>query len=299
MSRIEKKIAKNLLKQHETAPQKKLGQNFLVDKGAISRVLEAADVKKNDIVLEIGPGTGNLTQELVKLAGKVVAIEKDMEMVKILKENMGEYGNLEILQADARNFKPETSSLESRSYKVVANIPFYLTAYLIRSFLEAENPPKDMTLIIQKEVAKRICAKPPDMTHSTSSGSSRAGRGMNILAVSVQFYAEPKIISYIPKTSFWPQPKVDGAIIKIIPHKAAPHQCFRHDAGLREQFFKIVRSGFRQPRKQLLNNLSNGLKLSRDEARKWLLENDIQPARRAETLNIEDWIKLANVFNQK
>jgi 16S rRNA (adenine1518-N6/adenine1519-N6)-dimethyltransferase len=265
-----KKELKKQLEAQSTNPQKRLGQNFLIDKGVISEILEAADIKNSDTVLEVGPGTGNLTRGLAKMAKKVIAVEKDEEMHEILSKlkESEKIENVEIVRKDIRNIGNWLSKIGD--YKVVANIPFYLTAYLIRSFLEAKNQPKEMLLVIQKEVAQRICVNPPDM---------------NLLSVSVQFYAKPKIINYIPKESFWPTPKVDGAIIKISDIK-------KPKAGA-ELFFRIAKAGFCQPRKQILNNLANGLRTDRDPVKQWLAENGIKPEQRAETLSVEQWINLS------
>jgi 16S rRNA (adenine1518-N6/adenine1519-N6)-dimethyltransferase len=266
-----KKTVKNQLENHSASPQKKFGQNFLVDKGALLRVIEAADIKNSDIVLEVGPGTGNLTRELVKLAGKVIAVEKDAKMVEVLKGDFAQVNNLDLIEGDARSVVFE--KLKNIEYKIVANIPFYLTAYLIRSFLESENQPKEMVLVIQKEVAQRICVKAPDM---------------NLLAASVRLYAKPKIMGHIKKSCFWPMPKVDGAIIKI-------SEIRKPDVDVK-LFFRILKAGFSQPRKQILNNLANGLKLDKESIKAWLLENKIKPEQRAETLNIEQWINLSKSF---
>jgi 16S rRNA (adenine1518-N6/adenine1519-N6)-dimethyltransferase len=273
---MEAKNIKSLLFEQKTRAEKKFGQNFLVDKAAIEKFIQAAGIETGDTILEIGPGPGNLTQELAKKAKRIVAIEKDREMIEILKNTLLEFKNVEVIQGDARNIRPETLMLGKDSYKVAANIPFYLTAYLIRQLLETKSRPKDITLVIQKEVAQRICAKPPDM---------------NLLAVCVQFYGKPKIISYISKNSFWPSPKVDSAIIKIIPQ--APL--------IKEPtlFFKIVKAGFSHPRKQILNNLANGLKLDKEIVKQWLAGNKIKPEQRAETLEVNDWLNLANNFNLK
>jgi len=289
---------RNLLKKYKIYPSKRLGQNFLIDKGAVKRVIEAANLQPDDIVLEIGPGTGVLTIELAKRVKKVIAVEKDQKMIEILKETLKEFENVEIVQEDILKFQIPNgaqaklgrvaggleSKLQIPNYKVVGNLPFYLTAPAIRKFLEAKNRPKEMVLIVQKEVGQRICAKPPDMS---------------ILAVSVQFYAKPKIVSYISKKSFWPQPKVDSAIIRITPRQPAPYRNEVSGAGFRERFFGIVRAGFSQPRKQILNNFSKRLQLNKEEIKAWLLEGEIQPSQRAETLTIKDWIKLTKTFNFK
>ena len=279
MNLTSKKVIKSLFKEHQARPSKRLGQNFLVSKSALKKIIETAGLDPADIVLEIGPGLGTLTQELAKQAKKVIAVEKDPKMCEILKENvrMWECKNVRIIQEDILKIENDSTSQLLNDYKIVANLPFYLTAPVIRKFLEAKNPPKLMALIVQKEVAQRICAKPPKMS---------------ILAVSVQFYAEPKIISFVSKESFWPQPEVDGAILKITPKR----NCGR--TGLPRLFFKIVKAGFSHPRKQLANNLSNGLKLTKDKTKEWMEENKIQPSQRAETLNIEDWISLTKNFSQ-
>ena len=270
------------LKLGGVQPLKRLGQNFLTDKTALKKVITAAELKPTDIILEIGPGTGILTQELAKRVKRVIAIEKDKRMVDILREEMKDFRNVEFINDDVLkiiNYKLfKNLKLEIRnSYKIVGNLPFYLTAPVIRKFLEGKNPPKEMILIIQKEVAQRICAKPPDM---------------NLLAVAVQFYAKPKIISYISKKSFWPQPKVDAAIIKIPRFPKSQIYDWISETN-KSLFFKIVKAGFSQPRKQLINNLSKKLKINKDKVKNWLLENGVPPTQRAETLTVEDWIKLA------
>jgi len=272
---------KALLNKYGTEPSKGLGQNFLIDKLVLDKIIESADIKPSDTILEVGPGIGTLTQALAEKAEKVIAIEKDKTMCEILKETMkaaqqGEprqgrdYKNVEIIHSDILKLNPKPYTLYP--YKIVANIPYYLTSPLIRKLLEAENPPREIVLMLQKEVAQRICAKPPRMS---------------LLAVSVQFYADAKIISYVSKNCFWPSPKVDSAIIKIVP---------RPDASLRAKrsnlFFKIVKAGFSQPRKQLAGNLSKILKLDREKTTAWLLKSKINPTQRSETLSISDWQNL-------
>ena len=277
MNLASKKAIQNLLKKYQVRPSKRLGQNFLIDKRAIKKVIETANLKPKNIVLEIGPGVGNLTQELAKKVKKVIAIEKDPKMIEILKETLEDYENVEIIKGDILELDPRIYNLKAKSYKIVGNLPFYLTAPVIRKFLEAlEVKPRQMTFVVQKEVGQRICAKPPRMS---------------ILAVSVQFYAKPEIISYVSRKSFWPQPKVDSAILRITPLIGAFRKMI--NAGL---FFKIVKAGFSHPRKQLINNLSKGLKFNRGRVKDWLLKNNIQPNQRAETLTVKDWIVLTRNF---
>jgi len=242
-----------------------------VDSRAIKKIIKAADLNSEDLVLEIGPGLGVLTKELVQKVKKVIAVEKDKNMVELLKESFNNK-NLEIINKDILKFIPEF-----KNYKIVANLPFYLTAPVIRRFLEAiDNPPQQMVLVVQKEVGQRICASPPKMS---------------ILAVSVQAYAKVEIVSYISRKSFWPVPKVDSAVIKISP-------CLSNYAysEKRDLFFKIVKAGFCQPRKQLINNLSRGLKIDKKNVENWLLKNKIQPSQRAETLGLKDWMNLTKSY---
>jgi 16S rRNA (adenine1518-N6/adenine1519-N6)-dimethyltransferase len=274
-------VIKKILEEKGIRPLKQFGQNFLVSDTVLKKIVEVANLKKSDVILEVGPGIGTLTQELAKKAKKVIAIEKDRKLVEVLRENLKDFKNIEIIENDILKLNPKSYPLNSKSYKVVADIPYYITSLLIRRFLELKNPPKEMLLMVQKEVAKRICEKPPEMS---------------LLAVSVQFYAKPKIISYVSRSCFWPRPKVDSAILQLILLNKR-----RVDIGL---FFKIVRAGFSHPRKQLANNLTkelalrqpNGLKLKKEKINLWLLKNNIVPSQRAESLSLEDWLNLTTDF---
>ena len=268
------RIIKNLLQKYSARPQKWLGQRFLIDEKVLRKIVEAADLKLGDTLLEIGPGIGTLTQELAQKTKRVLAVEKDRKMVEILKEILKDFKNVEIIFGDI--LKIDTGChIQDTRYKVVANLPYYITSPVIRKFLEEENRPKEMILMVQKEVAQRICAKPPDMS---------------ILAVSVQFYSKPEIISFVSKKSFWPQPKVDSAIIKL----KVKSEKLKID---KEVFFKIVKAGFSQPRKQLINNLSRCLKINRAKIKNWLLKNKVQPVQRAETLSVGNWMNLTKTYN--
>jgi len=310
---MELKEIKNWLKKYNIRPSRRLGQNFLIDEKVLRKIIEAAELSKDDIVLEVGPGIGNLTAELAKRVKKVIAIEKDQKMVEILKELLEGWKvrNVKIVKADILKFSPKIYNLKSKIYKVVANIPYYLTSPLIRKFLENTGvQPLQMVLMVQKEVAQRIVARPPESKRINPPLRPSLPLGhMSILAVSVQFYAKAEIISYISKKSFWPQPKVDSAIIKIKPLINTDKRLINADL-----FFKIVKAGFSQPRKQLINNLSKNLKvdelklistrrslalarvIDKIKVRDWLLKNKIQPAQRAETLDIEDWQNLTKSF---
>lgn len=259
-----------MLRKKVPHPSKKLGQNFLADKKVLQRIVEAADLKDEDVVLEIGPGTGVLTRAMAPKVKKIIAIEKDPRMITVLKEELSGFKNVEVLRGDIRRLNLQ---LPPR-YKVVGNLPFYLTAPIIRKFLEVkEVRPLSLTLVVQKEMGQRICSKPPEMS---------------LLAVSVQVYADVEKLFYVSKKSFWPQPKVDAAVIKIIPRPPL--------IGDNEKFFKIVKAGFSQPRKQLINNLSKGLKIAKEKTAEWLEKNNLWPAQRAETLSVDDWVHLTKTF---
>ncbi len=262
-------------------PNKLLGQNFLRDRSALAKIIKTADLKAGERVLEVGPGLGALTEELAKHAGRVVAVEKDKNLAKLLQEKFAAAPNVKIVSDDILKILDlgidhlfKNLKLKIKNYKVVANIPYYLTSHLIRLLLELPNPPQDIVLLVQREVAQRICAQPPKMS---------------LLAISVQFYAQPQIIAKVPKGAFWPQPKVDSAIIKITPQSKRA----KIDA---KQFFKVAKAGFSQPRKQLLNNLSAGLKIPRPQIADFLAQAGLNPQQRAGTLTLDDWLKLTKLI---
>jgi len=311
---------KELLERYETRATKRFGQNFLINKGILEKIVQAGNIKKDDLVLEVGPGLGTLTKELAQNAGKVIAIEKDKKMAAILndvlKEEMIE--NVEIINKDVLkldlgsgilNIESNARDLEKskgysklnafegkseernepyskvqqisprafneqmrqfwRPYKLIANIPYNITSSLIRKFLETENKPTEMILMVQKEVAQRICEK----------------KKMSLLSLSVQFYANPEILFYVSKGSFFPSPNVDSAVIKISPKKEAQKNT--------EKFFKVIRAGFSSPRKFLIGNLSDKLKIKRDVLEEIFLQNDLNKKVRAEELSLQDWITLS------
>lgn len=259
---------KQILHSQGLAAKKRWGQNFLVNPGAVAKLLAAAELAPQDTVLEIGPGLGALTREIASRVKQVIAVEKDHDLAKALAK---ELPGVVIVQQDILKFS--LAGLP-HGYKVVANLPFAITGPVIRKFLEAGpptgGPPSVLVLLVQKEVAQRICAKPPRM---------------NLLAASVQFYAQPKLLGTIKKGSFWPPPKVDAGIITIMPFQTKPEI----DPAL---FFRVLKAGFLHPRKQLLNNIKEGLKLSKEQAVRLLAASSIFPAQRAETLSLADWKRL-------
>lgn len=254
---------KTFFASRSMGPKKHLGQNFLIDPNIISRMVQAASLTPQDTVVEIGPGLGILTAELLQSQARVIAIEKDSSLIPPLQEMLPA---AEIIEGDVLKWRlPDLSS-----YKVVANLPYYLTAPAIRKFLEADQQPSLMILMTQLEIADRICATPPDM---------------NLLAASVQVYATPRIVARVSAASFWPKPHVDSAILSLIPlhNKDAETQ----------SYFRVMKAGFSHPRKQIAGNLSGSFHISKQEAALWISSCGLNPLARAETISVESWIRLA------
>ncbi len=264
-----------------TRKQKKLGQVFLKDEETIQKIIQAADINSKDQILEIGPGKGILTQAFLKTGAEIIAVEKDPELVKFLKDYFKDKLNLKIIQGDIRDFLQNTEyRILNTEYKAIGNIPYYLTSRLLRLLLENPIKPKLIVLMIQKEVAERIIAQPPKM---------------NLLSASVQFYAKPEIICYVPRTAFYPEPKVDSAVIKITP---LPAKILKQNLGGQtpQSFFKVIKAGFKQPRKLLINNLSKNLSIKRDVLQKIFIQLNMPLNTRAQNLSIKEWISLSSLL---
>ncbi len=262
----------NLMREFGLRPDKRLGQNFLFDHSALQKVILAANIKPDDIVLEIGPGLGNLTCLLAAQAQRVVAVELDHRLIPALRQAVSPYSNIEIIQGDILQVNIN-EIMPQPGYLVVANIPYYITSTLIRQMLETQMPPKRMVLTVQNEVAERICAGPGDMS---------------LLAISVQVYGKPGISAYIPAEAFYPPPKVDSAVV-CVELFSKP----RLDPYLLKIFFSLAKAGFSQKRKTLKNALSAGMRWSSEKTIQLLETSGIDPQRRAETLSLDEWAILA------
>lgn len=268
------------LREEDLKVLKSLGQNFLIDEKALTDIVAAAELSEDDTAVEVGPGMGVLTFALADRCRKVVAIEKDRKMSKYLRgeiaKKYGDKGNIEIVNDDILKVNlPEFLSARGiGEYKIVANIPYYITSPIIRLFLETPVPPREMVLLVQKEVAERICAKPGDMS---------------ILSLSVLLYGNPEIVRLVGKDSFYPAPKVDSAVLRIRNiGKKYPEADYK-------EIFRLIKIGFSAKRKKLVNNLSSGLKLPKEEVFAKLSSVGVSPDVRAEDLGAEDWIKLAEI----
>lgn len=253
-------------------PKKHLGQHFLINQGIINKIIEAAELKKNDQILEIGAGQGQLTFQIAKNVKKITAIEKDPELIKSLREKITalKIKKIEILNADALKINPK----KYKDYKLIANLPYYITGRFLRKFMS--NRLKSTILMVQKEVAQRIVGKEPN--HS-------------ILSLSVQIYGEPKILFYVKSGSFYPKPKVDSAVIKITPKKTKKINY--------EFFFKLIKAGFSSKRQKLINNFARGLKIKKEIIGKILQQTEINISKRAQELKLEEWLKLTKKFSEK
>ena len=254
--------------------KKKLGQNFLVNEGVYRKITAALGIRPSDTIVEIGPGLGTLTDYLTA-AKRVIAIEKDSRLADYLKSRYHDNPNVQIVEGDILKFAPRAYSLKLKAYNLVGNIPYYLTSHLLKTVFDNWPLPKLVVLTLQKEVAQRITAKPPKM---------------NLLAVSVQYHAIAEIVAYISRGSFYPTPKVDSAIVRIRPYQRKRPTKF--DSFL----FKAVKAGFGNKRKQLLNNLSIGLKMPKEKLITKLRSIGITPSRRAETLTLEEWQKISQII---
>jgi 16S rRNA (adenine1518-N6/adenine1519-N6)-dimethyltransferase len=274
---------RKMLRHYDIRAKKGLGQNFLIDEQVLETILTAADLTPNDTVIEVGPGLGLMTKELAKRAGWVIAIELDNRLAEILHETI-QLENVVILNEDVLGTDPAKLFRQSapdfppqiKSYKVVANLPYYITSPVLRHFLEAPVKPQTMVVMVQKEVADVICAE--------------AGQ-RSVLSIAIQFYGKPSIVAKVPAASFFPAPAVDSAVVKIDVYKNPPVKVDNA-----EEFFKLVRAGFKAARKQVANSLAQGLKLPKGEVQDLLAKARIDPQRRAETFTLEEWAALYRVF---
>ncbi len=242
------------------------GQHLLHDANILKKIVHAAKLTSHDTVVEIGAGTGNLTVLLGHEAQRVVAIEIDNDLFPLLRQRCASYENIELVHGDARTFTPSVYNLASSAYLVVANIPYNITSLLIRKFLEDSVRPSRMILLIQREVARRICARPPLM---------------NILALAVQYYATPHTLFPVSRNCFIPKPNVESAVIEIVVHPAVPED--------EKMFFKLVKAGFSSKRKLLASNISDSFGISRARVLEAFASVRVLPTARAQELSLNQW----------
>ncbi|MFA5360220.1 MAG: 16S rRNA (adenine(1518)-N(6)/adenine(1519)-N(6))-dimethyltransferase RsmA [Patescibacteria group bacterium] len=268
---------KELCRLYDIKPARSKGQNFLISEEIYDQMIVAANLQPNDIILEVGPGLGFLTAKLAKRVSRVIAVELDDKLAEILRTGLMAQGikNVEVINKDILQFSSLNYKLQN--YKVVANLPYNITSIFLRKFLEMEIKPELMVLMLQKEVAERIAARPGKMS---------------VLGISVQFYANAEMMQIVPAENFWPKPEVDSAIIKIK---------IRADSLLKKEqeknFFQLIKFGFSAKRKMLKNNLAAGFKIDQTETEKKIISAGLNSKIRAQELSINDWLKLLTIFN--
>ena len=274
-----------MIQKYEFAFQKKFGQNFLIDTHVLDKIIRAAGVTKEDMVLEIGPGIGTMTQCLAEAAGRVVAVEIDSNLIPILKDTLKDYDNItvineDILKVDIKKLAEEYNG--GRPIKVVANLPYYITTPIIMGLFESEVPIDNITVMVQKEVADRM---------QTGPGSKDYGA----LSLAVQYYAEPYIVANVPPNCFIPRPNVGSAVIRLTRHQKPPVEV--KDSGL---MFRLIRASFNQRRKTLQNGLNNSSELhySKEQIARAIESLGVPATVRGEALTLEQFARLANYFTE-
>ena len=272
-----------VIKKYEFCFQKKFGQNFLIDGHVLDKIIAGAGVTKDDMVLEIGPGIGTMTQYLTEAAGKVVAVEIDRNLLPILQETLADYDNVKVIHADVLSLDLEKLVQEEnggRPIKVVANLPYYITTPIIMALFEQHVPLANVTVMVQKEVAARMKSGP---------GSKDYGA----LSLAVQYYAEPYIVANVPCNCFMPRPNVDSAVIRLTRYEEPPVQVKDE-----KMLFKIIRASFNQRRKTLQNGLNNSseLNFTKDQIAAAIAEAGFSPSVRGEALTMEQFAKLTDIL---
>lgn len=272
---MENLLTKNIVEKYGFRFSKSLGQNFLIDKSVLMDIVDSADVSKEDVVIEIGPGVGTLTRELLKRAKKVYAIELDSDLIPILEEELKEFNNLELVHKDALKVDFNELIGEERSVKVVANLPYYVTTPIISKLLTHQYNFKSLTIMIQKEVGERIASEPNCKEYGS-------------LSILVQYYCDAEVVRIVSPSSFIPRPKVDSIVLRL--NKLSEPRVNVKDKDL---FFRIVRNSFNMRRKTLWNALKN-LNLSKEAMEEAFEKASIDSKRRGETLSLAEFGKLSD-----
>jgi 16S rRNA (adenine1518-N6/adenine1519-N6)-dimethyltransferase len=279
-------LYRQLLHQSGIRPKKRLGQHFLVDETVLDDILSAAELNPGDVVIEVGPGLGVLTEALAKHGAKVIAVELDARLVGLLTKRLAVFPNVRIVHADILKVAPAQLLRESLvteelagGYKIVANLPYYITSPVLSHFLEAKPRPSKMVVMVQKEVGETIAAAPGKM---------------RLLSVKAQFYGKVVIVSHVPAKRFYPPPKVDSVVLRLDMYEHPP--LIQSGVSDIDGFFDMVIHGFSAPRKQLRNSMAHSLEMQPNQVAALLGEVGIESKRRAETLSLEEWGKLWKVF---
>lgn len=278
---------KYLTKKYGIHPQRESGQNFLIDEKILDIIVDTAKLVKSDSVLEIGAGFGPLTKRVAEKVDRIWAVELEKRFIPALRKLETAFPSIQVIHQDILKLDID-KTINDQEYKIVANLPYNITSFILRKFLEQEPKPISMTLLIQKEVAERVVADTNELS---------------LLAVSVQFYGNPQIIHVVSKTSFWPEPKVDSAVIKIDNIKTEKqiledNRTSGHNFN-EKQFFQVVKAGFSAKRKQIHNNLASSLHVKTNKIKEILVESGIKPEHRPQDVSIYSWKKLTSTLKNK
>jgi len=268
---------KEICKKYNFQPRKSRGQNFLVEKNVVTKIINASNIGASDCILEIGPGLGIMTDELSRQAKKILAVEIDKKIVEIL-QNEFSWPNVDIVRSDILDIANETikAKLGCKEYLIVANLPYQITSPIIEKFLIGKDKPERLVVMVQREVGDRMLAKPPHM---------------NLLALMIEFYSSTKKLFRVSKNSFWPKPKVDSVVMEIIPKKNKEIEMIFSNGNI-NSFWELVRNGYRSKRKYLANNIAPFLKISKDKIMEIFQFLDWDAKIRPENLSLDDWVSL-------
>ena len=269
---------KEICRIYNIKPARDRGQNFLITEEIYNKIIKVSDLTKEDTVLEVGPGLGFLTAKLARRVKRVMAVEVDTKLAGVLKTSLlaKRIKNVKVVNKDILQIHFSQFTSHNSLFKIVANLPYNITSIFLRKFLSAEVKPNLMVLMLQKEVAERICARTGEMS---------------LLAVSVQFYSQPRIVEYVNRDNFWPEPEVDSAIVKIKVKKVKPEV-------KEKKFFQMVKFGFSARRKMLKNNLAAGYRVKPSETEEWLKLANLDLNVRAQDLSLNNWLKLFGVLEE-
>ncbi|MFP4697646.1 MAG: 16S rRNA (adenine(1518)-N(6)/adenine(1519)-N(6))-dimethyltransferase RsmA [Eubacteriales bacterium] len=272
---------KEILTKYKFVFQKKYGQNFLIDLHVLNKIIKSANIQKDDMVIEIGPGIGSLTQVLAEQAREVIAIEIDKMLIPILQDTLSDYNNIKIINEDILKVDLKKIIMDrnnGKSVKIVANLPYYITTPIVMGIFENHIPVESITVMVQKEVAERMQAKPRTKAYGA-------------LTLAVNYYSEPYIVAYVPPNCFMPRPNIGSAVISLTKHN-------KYEEVQNEKLlFKIIRASFKQRRKTLLNGITNQLNINKEMVIEALENMNLDPNIRGEALTLKEFKQLTNIIN--